>query len=377
MIEGLQINIPQRMKLVRITLTLSLVISLLLTFNLWGGHRSFPYSPVFENLRPAAPFDIFFVILLIILLMSSLFVVRLRLIISLAITVSLFLVLGDVNRIQPWFYIYTSMLFVFVFYNGRVDDSNQFTGYFILLQIIFASVYFFCGISQLNPHFVNTDFEKIISPLKQIVSDRQFGFLVRMGLFVPYLLIFVGIGLIIPTIRYLAISLVVLMHLFLLILLFPSSQNYSYSLWFSNLPFACMSIFLFSGKTKQRYFSPTYLFKMPLSYPVFLFFVIMPFFNKKGFWPDYLSSNFKSGNTRAVRININSNIYNNLPLFQRHFCQQKESNLLFEYNKWCATELNVECFPSQRVFNSIYVYLKNLDDITVKEIELAVTNRQN
>jgi hypothetical protein len=182
MIEGLKMTIPQRLGLLRVCVTCSLIISVLLSFNLWGGYRDFPYTPAMEGFTVSAPFDIFLVILHLILLCLSIFVNRHRLVIFLALSISLLLVLGDMNRLQPWFYIYTSMLLVFVFYNGRVDDSNNFTGYFILLQIIFASVYFFCGISQLNPYFIHTDFPEIISPLKQIVSERQFIFLTRMGL---------------------------------------------------------------------------------------------------------------------------------------------------------------------------------------------------
>lgn len=375
MIEGLQINIPQRLSLVRVVLTVSLVVSVVLSFNLWGGYRSFPYSPVIDDLKINAPYDLILVIINISLWLLSLFVRRHRLFIFLAILLNVLLILGDINRLQPWFYVYNAMMLVFVFYSGRVDDSNHFTGHFILLQIIFASVYFFCGISQLNPYFITTDFVEIISPLKQICSERQFLFLIKMGLFAPYLLIFTGIGLIIPALRYLAITLAILIHLFLLVMLFPSTQQSNYALWFSNLSFAVMAVFLFSGKTKQRYFSFTYLFKMPLFYPVLLFFVLLPFFNKGGFWPDYLSSNFKSGSNKSLQININQNIYEKLPLYQRSYCLSKNSQIIFAYNRWCSHELKVECYPSEPVFNSIYGYLRKVEKLKVNEIELAYQGR--
>ena len=260
MIDGLQISIPQRMVFLRITLIVSLVISVLLSIHLWAGHRAVPYTSLIGNNPIKAPFDFIYIVLLILFWIASLLLNRQRLILFFAFVLSVLLVLFDVNRLQPWFYIYNALLAVFLFYDGRVDDSNKFTSYFIILQIIIASVYFFCGLSQLNKFFVDSSFTEIISPLQNMVSERQFEFFKKIGFVTPYLLMFIGLGLIISPIRYLAITLALLMHLVLLVFLFPSETNKNYSLWFSNLSFMMMLFLMFSGKTKQRYFSPTFLF---------------------------------------------------------------------------------------------------------------------
>jgi hypothetical protein len=265
------------------------------------------------------------------------------------------------------------MLFVFVLYNGRVDDPNKFTSYFISLQIVVASVYFFCGISQLNSAFVDTQFSEIIAPLKNAVSERQFLFFKRLGVIVPYFMMFTGIGLIISPIRYLAITMGLLLHLFLIIFLFPSFVNHNYALWFSNFPFAILLLLLFSGKTKQRYFSPSYLLQLPVFYGIMIFFVVMPFFNSSGNWPDYLSSNFKSGKNKSVAFKVDEDLYKRLPLYQKSFCRPEGKQLYsFEYNQWCRNELKVECYPEKPVFNSIYMYLRRVKEDNVKETQLAL-----
>jgi hypothetical protein len=284
--------------------------------------------------------------------------------------------LFDVNRLQPWFYVYNALLLVFLFYNGRVDDSNKFTSYFIILQIIIASVYFFCGLSQLNKLFVNSDFTEIISPLKEIVSERQFLFFKKMGVVVPYLLMFVGLGLVISPIRYLAITLALVMHVLLLFFLFPSQKNNNYALWFSNLSFMMMLFLMFSGKTKQRYFSPTFLFQIPVFYPLMILFVVMPFFNNSGKWPDYLSANFKSGNNNSVVISLSEKTLRYLPTHITRFCYPNYSFQNLDYKKWFLHELHVECFPQKKVFNSIYNYVKDSDKQLVKEIELLHVPKQ-
>lgn len=376
MMDGLQISIPQRMMLLRITLIVSLIVSIFLSLNLWGGERSVPYTSVIGANPIEAPFDFIYIGFSVLLLTASLFLNRQRLFIFLALVINVTLILFDINRLQPWFYIYNAMLAVFLFYNGRVDDSNKFTAYFIILQIIFASVYFFSGLSQLNSLFINSDFSEIISPLKDIVSERQFLFFKKMGFTVPYIMMFIGLGLVISPIRYLAITLALTVHFLLLILLFPSSKNVNYALWFSNLAFMVMLFLMFSGKTKQRYFSPTFLFQVPVFYPAMVFFVFLPLLNNSGRWPDFLSSNFKSGNTSSAVISLSENALDHLPTAITRYCSPDYNFQNFDYKTWVLHELNAECYPEERVFNSIYKYVKDSDRQGVKEIELRLVPKQ-
>ena len=46
MIEGLQIASPRRMTLLRVRLILSLAVSMILSFRLWGAERYFPATPL-------------------------------------------------------------------------------------------------------------------------------------------------------------------------------------------------------------------------------------------------------------------------------------------------------------------------------------------
>ena len=376
MIEGLQISIPQRMMFLRVTLIVSLVVSVLLSIHLWAGSRAVPYTSLIGENPIKAPFDFIYVVVLIFLWIASLFLNRQRLLLFIAFILSVILVLFDINRLQPWFYIYNALLIIFLFYNGRVDDSNKFTSYFIILQIIIASVYFFCGLSQLNKYFIDSNFTEIISPLQTMVSKRQFEFFTKVGFVTPYLLMFIGLGLIISPIRYLAITLALLMHLMLFVFLFPSATNKNHALWFSNLSFMVMLFLMFSGKTKQRYFSPTFLFQVPLFYPIMVLFVVMPFFNNSGTWPDYLSSNFKSGNTNSAVISLSEKSLRYLPTNITRFCYSNYGFQNFDYQNWVLHELGVECYPQKRVFNSIYNYVRDSDKRPVKEIELLIVPKQ-
>lgn len=376
MMEGLKISIPQRMQLLRVTLVLTMIVSILLSIHLWAGAREIPYTSVVSVNWLNKSLDTVFVLSAVFCWLASLFLKRHRLFLFFGFVFSTVLVIMDMNRLQPWFYVYSAMLFVFIFYNGRVDDSNKFTAYFIILQIILASVYFFSGLSQLNKLFIDSDFTEIISPLRSILSERQFLFFKKMGFVAPYLLMFTGLGLIISPVRYLAITVAILIHFLLLVFLFPSERNQNYALWFTNLSFMIMLLLMFSGKTKQRYFSPTFLFQMPLFYVVFSLFVIMPFFNSRKGWPDFLSGNFRSGNTNSAVISLSESAVSQLPTHLRRYCSVNYSFMVFNYEQWYLEELHADCFPSQAVFNSIYNCLKISGSEDVKEIELQLIPKQ-
>lgn len=376
MMNGLQISIPQRMTLIRMVLILSMVISFLLSFNLWAGYRDFPYAALLHQNFIPAPYDYIPVIILLLIWISSLFFKRERLLLFIAFLISAYLAIMDLNRLQPWFYVYSLMLLVFVFYNGRVDDPNKYTSYFITLQIMFASVYFFCGLNQINSLFTVRDFPEIISPLQTMMSERQFLFFNKLGSVVPYLLLFVGLGLMISPIRYLAITLGICMHILLLIFLFPSEKNQNYALWFSNLCFLIIMFLMFSGKTKQRYYSPTFLFEVPVFYPMLFLFVVMPFFNSKNQWPDYLSFNIKSGNSNFAILSLSPSSTEQLPPYLKKYCEPDYTFMVFNYRKWCLEELNIDCYPEEPVFKSIYEYLKSNEGGGVKEIELRLVPKQ-
>lgn len=376
MFEGLKLTIPERLQVLRITVTFSLVISICLSFNLWGGYRYFPYVPVFDFKFSIVPYDALIIGLSCICLFASVFFKKTRLFIFLALVLNVFLVIFDLNRLQPWFYYYNAVLFVFLFYDGRVDDSNKYTSVFIIIQFIIASVYIYSGLSKLNSSFVSTDFVEIIKPLKPLITQRQFNFVTKTGWAIPYLLLFIGFGLIITPVRYLAIATGSFIHLCLFIFLFPGSHQQNYALWFMNTVFLMVLFVLFSGKTKQRYFSPAILFQKPLFYIIMILFWVLPFFNSQNKWPDNLSGNYKSGNSSALILTVGKQQHGQLPLYVKYFFEQKDTVYTLNYNKWCLNELKTDCYPEMELFNSIYLQIAKPLPAFVKETQFAIKPKQ-
>ncbi|MEI6019961.1 MAG: hypothetical protein WCR21_02440 [Bacteroidota bacterium] len=372
MIEGLQLSIPKRMAFIKNILTVSLLVSVLSSLHLWCGERSFPHSQVWAWFYLTEWGEISLLLVYCLLLIASMFLRKQRLILFLSLLVASIFVLTDLNRLQPWFFLYNAMLTTFVFYNGRVDDSNKFTSYFIILQLIFASVYFFAGLNRFNSFFIQEEFTYTIAPLQSILSERHYLFFVRIGVSIPYLMVFIGLGLVITYIRYLAFALVVLFHLLLFFLMTPAFGNYNYPLWISQLVFILVALFLFSGKTKQRYFSPSFLMNVPLFYAVVIVFLILPFFTKLGTWPPYLTGDFKNYKCEQHLIKLSHKVYDRIPNYEKSFCKESTDCFLLDYNAWCLHELNSACFNEALIEKKVEAYVKQFDVNLPKNVQLAL-----
>ena len=98
MIEGLTIPIPQRLLLIRVTICIALIISVLLSINLWAGERLFPYAPAYESSFVKAPYDYFVIGFFLLVIIASLFLKNHRLLIFLALLIGAAMVFYDLNR---------------------------------------------------------------------------------------------------------------------------------------------------------------------------------------------------------------------------------------------------------------------------------------
>jgi hypothetical protein len=252
------------------------------------------------------------------------------------------MVLLDINRLQPWFYVYNAILFVLLFYNGRVDNAGKYTSIFIMTQLIVASVYIFNGLNQLNSYFLQTDYHTAILPLSGIFSARQFSFFMKCGYVVPYFIIFIGLGLIIKPLRYLSITIALVFHFVLLILMFPSVNNDNNALWLMNLIFSFLVLFMFSGKIRESYFSTSLLFQKPLFYMVLFGFWISPLLNYLNYGEKLPTTNFRFGKSEEQNLTITSATFEQLPLYVKHFCVKNNEGYKLKISDWCLHELKSE-----------------------------------
>ena len=373
--QGLQIGIPQRLTLLRVITVLAMLLSLAVTAKLWSFARLFPFAPAVDGGYATTVLPPYLLIAAMICFAASLVFKWHRLLLSIALLCILTLVLFDTNRLQQWVFIYWSVLVVLVFYNGRVDDPNKYTSYFIIIQVMVCGVYFYTGIHQLQPSFLAEELSPAISPLRSVRSDRQFGFVLKLGVCIPFIFIFVAFALIIAPLRYLGITLAVFIHLSLLLLLWPIKKGDAAGYIF-NIVMIPMVVLLFSGRTKQRYFSPGFILQRPVFYPVVAVFLVMPAFNNSGRWPDAMSANVYSGNRDRFEILVPVATYLRLPLQVKTFCRPQEGMLILSHREWSRFETGVICSDEPHVREAIVSRLEFWDRGPVKDMELRIRERQ-
>jgi len=370
-------RITSRLQLIRYVALAGLLSSILLCMNLWCGQRWFPKAPLIEGLNLLMPPYDYITFGIFIALMVAGFVVRAKWPIVLLLVMALYLILDDQNRLQPWFFNYLLVLLVLLCYRHRVDDPNNYITVFISLQLLVSLIYIYSGIQKLNSNFHSETYAWFIEPLSHSISERQQANLMRFGVLVPYIEICIGIGLLIRQLRFIIVPLVVIMHVFILCMIGPFGKSYNYVVWPWNLVMIVLCLLLFAGQTKERYYSPTYLFRSACFYAVLLFMLILPFFSLANKWPSYLSSSLYSGNTSNAYIYVSDEACNKLPLYIQHFVHRRGHNdNLLSVKYWCMTELRTPCFPERAVFERVRQYVQDLAQSPPAAVEIEFKERE-
>ena len=369
-------RIPQRLQLIKFTVLLGLFVSVLLSYNLWAGQRWFPKVPFFDGyMGIPAPYDYFNLAILLLLIVLS-FVSPSKLFLYLLVLFSVYLVIDDQNRIQPWFYNYVLMIVVLLFYKQRVDEPNNYTSVFISLQLLVALVYVFSGLQKFNSFFVTDTYSWIISPLQNQLSERKIELLMRLGKTVPYIEIALGIGLLIRQTRYITLPLIVIMHIIILLLLGPFGSSYNSVVWPWNITMIVLNLVLFANVERERFFDIAFLFKGSAFYIVVTLMFIFPFFSFQNKYDSYLSSSLYSGNTSNCTIILSDNAYKKLPYYIQNFVTTSNDEKKINVKRWCMTELNAPCVPEYRIFNYVRYYLVALTGTTPNDVKMEFLERE-
>ncbi len=369
-------RITHRLQFVKLITLIGILSSVLLSLNLWAGQRWFPKVPLFEDFHGlAAPYDYINLGVLIILLIIC-FISQSRTPIVLLILYSIYLCIDDQNRLQPWFYNYILILTVLLFFRNRVDEPNNFTTVFITLQILVALVYIFSGIQKLNSFFVDDTFKWIISPLANIFSERQMILFYKLGKIVPYIEMFIGIGLLIKPARYIVLPLVIIMHIFILLMIGPTGTSWNYVVWPWNIIMILLNLLLFANVKQERFFDISILFKGLSFYLVITLMFIFPIFSLNNKYDSYLSSSLYSSNTHNCKLILSDRAYNNLPFYIRSFVTKDADYNILHIKYWALNELKAPCVPEYRIFEKVQKQVIILTNTNALEVRMDFTERQ-
>lgn len=267
----------------------------LLCYPLWHGLRDYPLVPVWNQLLqlPWYLHDVLFYTGLGIMLLL-LFKPNKKIAAFLLLVLLLSAVL-DQNRWQPWHYQFIWMLSAFVFLQKEKQVQ-------LAWQIIVVAVYFYSGLSKLQPYFIHDVWKfSMLQSWLGIYSNNEWVW--RAGYLIPLAEMFFAMLLLMKRFRKVGVGALLCMHLFILLWLGPTGLHFNTTIWPWNLVMPVFLIGLFYQQAVQR--QPIFI-KSFFVKTMLLACCVLPLLGRWGYWDRYLSFQMYTGDVPHLYICTNN-----------------------------------------------------------------------
>ena len=312
---------------------------------LWVS-RPFPRVPIAEWFpSPGAPWDRILLGALLAALVVAVKFYRPAVLFFLAGV--LFLILGDQNRIQPWFYLYAVML-VLTLRPERAGLAG--------CRIVLSAVYVWSGIQKFNQDFFDSVVPWFVEPARRWLPPElvePIGWLIGSAGAVE---LFIGLALWIPPLRRPAAWATVVVHATVLVLLGPLGHGYNLVVWPWNIAMPLLTFVLFWTR-KVPHALPDLKTSVPATVIVALF-SILPAFSYVGLWDSAMSFCVYSGNTAKLTLFVSPELRDRLPPRIRRFLAiTEQGRTTIDVLAWGIAELGVPPLAEPRSFRAVARYV--------------------
>lgn len=316
---------PHLIERLYLLLIASFTTAVVTTPGLWCSRRPFPRVPVWFT-TPYIDDRILISLSLLLLLLS--YVRRLRRFFF--VTGALFLVylvLEDLTRLQPYVYLYLSLLTLINFPLGRAPPQ--------LILAALSALYVWSGIHKINIHFVNEVFPWLVTEWAPERVAR------KIALFIPFLEIGAGVFLTSQETRRFASLVLLLMHLGLLLLLGPLGLNWNSSVWIWNITMPIVCLLLASQRSES-------LCTRTLTHPLVALLTLAPALNFFGLFDHYLSFSLYSG------------------LTPRAWIIDEKRDERKSIQEWSLSTTGVPPYPEKRVYKALASEICKKEDVLLE-----------
>lgn len=343
-------------------ISLAFLLGIVITKNLWLPYRDFPLIPVISTTdSPIFTDDVnitLIIILVIALLISILYFNTVLIIIIVILTLTL--VFQDINRLQPWVYLYFSLYLLILI--SEISKKIDFS-YF---QLPIISIYFWSGVHKFNDTFISITFQSILVDFFKIPSQYINSSVLNSGCLIPIIEIIIGLCLFFPKTRKIGFILSIMTHIFILAFLSPLGINYNPAVYPWNVAMILIVGILFYQKNNVIFSINKQLLKLDcIKIPVLIIFVFLPILNRFGFYDDYPSFSLYSNKNKrffiAVSEKYKSRLKGNFEDCLLELSPNTEGGIIIDANKWSMRELNIPIYPELRVFKQLSHYFCQYD----------------
>lgn len=341
------LDIKSRLFWIFIVTNFGLLLSILLSLPAWSDKRTFPLTPIVNNIDQFNILTPMLVVGLFISLILSLFKTKnYNLYSSLTLIFLLFLVSLDINRLQPWVFHYGGILFLFSwFLNQSKTRSIQIID---ATRLIVIGIYFWSGVQKINTAFVLEVFPWFTEPIWSPFGNAGAGIILILGIFIPFIEAAFAIGLLTHRFRKISIigsgGMLIIVTLSLIL-----GHGWNSVVWPWNFAIFSMALILF-----YRYDStlPEFFARLKINALALLatgIFIIMPVGNYFGLVDHYLSWSLYSGHVPTASISATSKTISILSPTS----ELKNSNTL-PILTWTMDTMNLVPYPEERVFFNVF-----------------------
>lgn len=333
-----------RLAWLRLALATALIAGLLLSPNLWVSTRAYPLTPLWDAIPPL-PYPADYALFgLFVALVAGVGILGGRVagwLAVVALALATFLVLGDISRLQPWFYQYSFMLAAFCLYGlGRIGALDALNA----CRLIVIATYFWSGLQKANARFFESTYPWLVEPLTEHLPDWAGSALLSGAYAVPAIEAAIGLGLLTRRFRKPAVIGALSMHAFIMLSVGPLGHDWNTVVWPWNFAMCAFVLILFwrspDDPTPSTILSPGRSLSpgAALRVAVLVLFAFLPLFNFFGLWDSYLSSSLYSGTTERGYV------------LEREGSGWRSTSI----SKLSEEELNTPAYPEERIFKNVF-----------------------
>ena len=323
----------------------SLIASLIVAQRGWVmDKRTYPHLPMLDSLSIAQPLEPLLYGVMVTALLVFNFNARKKLLASIFAIAALATIALDQTRLQPWFYLFSIMLFL----SASLKSINACSSVLNALRICILSTYLFAGLQKLNISFCQI---VVPSMMGKVIPDMPTQLGCAIG--IPLAITEAALALLLafPRTQKIGAYLAIFFHAITLWLI--TQANWNAVVWPWNISMMVLVYLLFIRSKPAGFislFKPDSLQKV-IAIALFLFLPVLNFF---GLWDNYLSSALYSGNVPVLRIQVNEEDEARLPSSIRQavdITDRAKPTLVVE--RWALDELGVPSYPEVRTLEKL------------------------
>ena len=345
--------------IVRIT-SITFILQIIYSIKLWINFRSFPKVPIFENIQliyDSFSYPILFLLLGLLLLNST----RPGAIVNglILIVLSIFII-DDVNRMQPWVYLYLIIFLLTVI--NRLQGSKEML--INQLWIILIGVYFWSGISKLNYSFLETTYLEVLTKVFRIEDTSSFIAYREFGFLIPIIEIAAAILIISKSYRTVGVLLAILTHVFIIYFVSPFALGNNYIVIPWNILMILFLLILYHRKPEANNIWENRFSERLVVIALSVLVLMLPFLNLLGRWDNYLSFNLYSGKFEHLLVLVEDESFELLDENVKEAFEpitKLRGKSMLNVTAWAHRELRTPSYPEGWVLDRICKKFCNYD----------------